>query len=95
MDINKKLENISNKVSKVINDQKKVREENEKLSEENKKLKERILHLEKSVNELENKNLNLKIASTLKIDSTQKNEIISKIDNFLTEIDYCIRHLKS
>ena len=93
MDIQIRLETIRSKVLTLLDEYKQLKQENIALNNEIKDLQEKLSSKEKSLNDLENKSVNLQSSKT--IENEDINKLKAVINELITEIDKGLELLKS
>ena len=83
------VNDIAEKVKKLITRHNNLIEENVELKEKQKSLKETLENQNNLIEQLKDKNRNLKIAKSVKLEEGN-GEVKNKIDELVREIDKCI-----
>ncbi len=90
---NEIITDLSEKINVIISLYEKTKNDKINLENKNKELTKDCKTKQQKIEELENKYNNLKVAKSLSSDSGEKDEVKTKINRLVREIDKCIAQL--
>lgn len=93
IDLEIKAEELKHKISKLIKQYSEINDEISKLKTENEALNKIISTQKNTIKSLEEQNKIIKLAESLKNSKSDTHELKKKVNEYLHEIDECIRLL--